>query len=95
MLRHSWQRSNTKYERLPSTCLWLTDLLQLAFNVPKLVFASVQALQVKATSHLVKALTSTEAGQLGLLQGLQRAMSEDPGLKHALSQLVNGASRQS
>ena len=54
----------------------------------------MQALQVKATSHLVQALFTSETGQKGILQGLQQVLREKPQLKDAISSLLNDTNGQ-
>lgn len=54
----------------------------------------VQALEAKATSHMIQALLDTEAGQLGLVQGLQQALAERPKLRDALNKVLNNGSAQ-
>ena len=54
----------------------------------------MQALEVKATSHMVQALLDTEAGQLGLVQGLQQALAGKPQLREALNKVISSGSAQ-
>lgn len=48
----------------------------------------VQALQAKATSQLVQALLTSEAGQDGMLQGIKQALANKPQLREALATLL-------
>ena len=54
----------------------------------------MQALEVKATSHMIQTLLDTEAGQLGLVQGLQQALADRPQLRDALNKVLNNGSAQ-
>ena len=45
----------------------------------------MQALQAKATSHVVQSLIESEAGQAGLVQGLQQALADRPELREVLN----------
>ena len=49
----------------------------------------VQALQAKATAHLVQALLTSEAGQDGMLQGIKQALANKPQLREALATLLH------
>lgn len=48
----------------------------------------VQALQAKATTHLVQALLTSEAGQEGMLQGIKQALANKPQLRETLATLL-------
>ncbi len=43
---------------------------------------------------MVQALLTSEAGQDGIMQGLQQALVDKPELKNALNQLLNGKNGQ-
>lgn len=49
----------------------------------------MQAVQAKVTSHIVQALVQTDAGQSGLLQGLQQALADRPELKTVLNKVLH------
>ena len=54
----------------------------------------VQALQAKATSHVVQSLIESEAGQAGLVQGLRQALAERPELREVLNKALSSSPGQ-
>ena len=53
-----------------------------------------QALQTKATSRVVQSLIDSEAGQAGLVQGLQKALADRPELRDVLNKALNNSPAQ-
>ena len=53
----------------------------------------MQALQTRGTSALVQSLLSSEAGEKGVVAGLEKALGNKPHLRSALEKLLQSSTK--